>query len=175
MHVIIGILTLVVTILVLITRLSNAGVDIGWLDPFRWNRRRKWQQKCNVDPLFCIDDPMEATACLMYTMVRCSGDISREEKASLLSMFQNDFQLSEKEAVTLLSTCSFYIKDEKSVTGNLQKFIRPSLHNFTSEQKDSALSLIERASQCDGNPQQTQIEFLEQIKTHFTPKKKGNW
>jgi hypothetical protein len=51
MHVIMGALGLVVTILVLANKLSRAGIDIGWLDPFKWNRRRKWKQVYHANPV----------------------------------------------------------------------------------------------------------------------------
>ena len=170
MHVILGVLGFIVTILILVHRLSDAGIDIGWLDPFKWHRRKKWKQKYYADPLYSTDDPMKATAGLMYTMVKCSGDISREEKACLLSVFQNDFHLSESEAVDLLSTCSFHIKDENLVKENLRKFINPSFNNFIDSQKQSALSLIEKISQCEGNPNEKQLEFLNEINEIFNPK-----
>ena len=70
-----GALGLVVTILILINSLSETGIYIGWLDPFKWNRRRKWRQSYYSNPVFDINDPMKSTAGLMYTMAKCSGDI----------------------------------------------------------------------------------------------------
>ncbi len=46
---------------------------------------------------------------LMYTMAKCSGDISKEEKLCILSIFKEIFKLSDKEATKLLSNCSFYL------------------------------------------------------------------
>ncbi len=171
MHIILGTLGLIVTILVLANRLSEAGIDIGWLDPFKWNRRRKWRQAYHADPLFDIDDPMKSTAGLMYTMAKCSGDISREEKACILSIFKEDFKLSERESTDLLSTCSYYIKDEDYLKKNLRNYIRPSLENFAEKQMQSAVSLIEKVAFCEGRPNEKQSEFLREIKCVFEPKK----
>ncbi len=169
MHVILGALGLIVSILVLVNRLSRAGIDIGWLDPFKWSRRQKWKQSVNVNPVYTIEDPMKSTAGLMYTMVRCSGDISREEKAFLLSIFKDDFKLTDKESRELLSTCSFYIKDEDTVKNNLQKFMRASINNFAGPQKESAFSLIEKVAFCEGNPNEKQSEFLNEIRDFLMP------
>ena len=171
MHIILGALGFIVTILVLINRLSEAGIDIGWLNPFQWNRRRKWRQNYNANPVFNIEDPMKATAGLMYTMVKCSGDISREEKACLLSIFKDVFKLSDREATDLLSTCSFHIKDEDIVKNNLQKFVKPSIENFADEQKQSAFSLIEKVAFSEGKPNEKQTEFLGEIREVFKPQK----
>ncbi|GBC61556.1 TerB family tellurite resistance protein [Desulfonema ishimotonii] len=171
MHIILGALGLIVTILILLNRLSEVGIDIGWLDPFKWNRRRKWRQAYYTNPVFDIDDPMKSTAGLMYTMAKCSGDISREEKACILSIFKEVFKLSDTEATELLSNCSFYIKDENQIKDNLEKFIKPSINNFADEQKKSAYALIEKVAFCEGNPNEKQKEFLAQIKNIFTPRK----
>lgn len=170
MHVILGALGLIVTILVLIHRFSDAGIDIGWLDPFKWNRRRKWKQAYHANPVFAIDDPMKSTAGLMYTMAKCSGDISREEKACILSIFKEVFKLTDREATELLSTCSYYIKDEDVVKNNLLKFLNPSINNFAEEQKQSAFSIIEKVAFCEGQPNEKQAELLAQIKDVLMPK-----
>ena len=172
MHVILGALGLIVTILILLKRLSDAGIDIGWLDPIKWNRRRKWRQAYHSNPLFDIDDPMKSTAGLMYTMAKCSGDISREEKACIISIFKDVFKLSDVEATDLLSNCSFFIKDENLIKNNVEKFIRPSIDNFADEQKLSAFSLIEKVAFCEGNPNEKQKELLAKVKDIFTPQKK---
>ena len=171
MHIVLGVLGLIVTILILLNRLSQSGIDIGWLDPFKWHRRHKWRKAYYTDPLFDIDDPMKSTACLMYTIAKCSGDISSEEKSFILSIFREVFKLSDKEATDLLSNCTFFIKDENQVKNNLAKFIRPSIGNFEDEQKKSAFSLIEKVAFCEGNPNEKQQELLRDIQTVFTPKK----
>jgi uncharacterized tellurite resistance protein B-like protein len=170
MHVILGALGMIVTILVLVNKLSDAGVDIGWLDPFKWKRRRRWRQAYHADPVFNIDDPMKSTAGLMYTMAKCSGDISREEKSCILSIFTDVFKLTDREATDLLSTCSYYIKDEDVVKNNLSKFLDPSIKNFAEEQKQSAFSIIEKVAFCEGQPNEKQAELLGQIKQLFMPK-----
>ena len=169
MHIILGVLGLIVTILVLINRLSDAGIDIGWLDPFKWNRRRRWRQAYHADPVFAIEDPMKSTAGLMYTMAKCSGDISREEKACILSIFRETFKLTDREATDLLSTCSYHIKDEDVVKNNVLKYLRPSIDNFAEEQKHSAFSLIEKVAFCEGRPNEKQAGLLGNIKKILIP------
>jgi len=43
MHIIIAFLGTIVTILVLLDRLAQAGISLGGLNPFLWRRRRKWK------------------------------------------------------------------------------------------------------------------------------------
>ena len=62
MHIVLGLLGAIVTILVLLSRLADAGISLGGLNPFLWHRRRKWQNKMSGDPIFQVDHPMDATA-----------------------------------------------------------------------------------------------------------------
>ena len=73
MHIILGILGSIITILVLTKQLSRLGIDITWLNPFAWARRKKWQKQYHADPAFSLDGPMEAVAGLLYVMAKCSG------------------------------------------------------------------------------------------------------
>lgn len=170
MHIILGALGAIITILILIKRLSDVGIDIGWLDPFKWQRRKQWKKKYLAKPVYSIEDPMEATAGLMYAMIKTSGDITLEEKQFLLEAFKNEFFLSDTEASSLLNTCSFLIHDSELVRSNIQKFLNSSISSFSSSQKESAINLIEKAANCSASPNQLQSAFLEEIKTYFIPR-----
>jgi len=169
MHIILGALGAIITILILVKRLSDVGIDIGWLDPFKWQRRRQWKKKYLAKPVYSIEDPMEATAGLMYTMIKTSGDITLEEKKFLLETFKNEFFLSEDESSSLLNTCSFLIPDSELVRNNLQKFLNASISSFSSSQKESAISLIDKAANFSAQPNQLQSAFLEEIRNNFIP------
>ena len=109
MHIILGILGSIVTILFYLSMISRSGVNfgwIGWLNPFAWQRRRAWRQIHQTDPIYKITSPMEATACLMYAMARCSGDVTREQKTVMLESFRQEFHLSERDAADMLAACN---------------------------------------------------------------------
>ncbi|WIO73895.1 hypothetical protein QP938_11415 [Porticoccaceae bacterium LTM1] len=161
MHIILAFLGAVVTILVLLRQLDNAGIDFRALNPFWWYRRRKWQKQYHADPAFSLDNPMEATAGLMYVAAKCSGDISKEQKACLLSLFESEFHLSEREATELLASCAFLIKDEDKVREQLKKYLEPSISKFSLEQKESAIDLINRVINCEERIAEKQREFVE--------------
>lgn len=177
MHIILAILGSIVTILFLIQRLKNLGIDLGWLNPFHWHHRQQWKKKVGADPLFSITDPMEAAAGLLYTAAKLSGDISAEQKALVLNIFEQDFKLSKQEATHLLSSNAFLIKDEEKVSDNLQKFLEPNLENFSESQKESTLALVDRVIAVEKRDYEKQQEFRAQLARIFeTPKKQnGTW
>lgn len=167
MHIILGILGSIITILVLTKQLKNLGIDITRLNPFAWARRKKWQKKYHADPAFSLDRPMEAVAGLLYVMAKCSGEISREQKDYILYLFQNEFRLSEDKARELLSSSSFLIKDEDHIIDNLKDYLKPSLAKFDDEKRTSTLDLLQKVADCEGDRTSKQEEFLNKISPFF--------
>lgn len=178
MHIVLGVLGAIVTILILLKRLSDAGLDIGWLNPFLWHRRRKWRQQVTGDPIFMIDHPMDVTALLMTAVAKSDGDMTVGQKTAILDLFQREFHLSQKDAAAMLSSRVFLLKDGEALRGNVKKVLEPSLEKFSQEQADSAISLLERVARCEGDgPSAIQLELIEQVKAlmaaRFAPQ--GKW
>jgi len=65
MHILLGLLGTIVTILVLLYRLSDSGIDLGGLNPFSWRRQRAWRQKFAANPIFSLEDPRAVAAVLL--------------------------------------------------------------------------------------------------------------
>lgn len=168
MHVLLTILGTVVTILVLVVRLREAGVDLGWLNPFLWNRRRQWRQKIAGDPIFTLDSPMDVTALLMVAVAKCDGDMSVEQKRLILDSFEQEFHLSPREASGLLTSSVFLLKNSDAVWTNLSKVLAPSQERFTREQSDSAKALIARVGSCEGKPSELQAELIQKLWAIFS-------
>lgn len=85
MHIVLGVLGVVVTILVLLNRLQEGGIDIGWLNPFSWHRRRTFRNKYHTPAAYSLDSPMDVAALYMVAIAKADGDITREQKNCYLS------------------------------------------------------------------------------------------
>lgn len=177
MHVILGALGTIVTILILLNRLAEAGIDLGGLNPFLWHRRRKWQNLYDGDPIFKLNQPMDVTALLMVGVAKSDGDMSSEEKHGILNMFQSEFHLSKRDASDLMIASVHLLKDGADLKTNLPKVITPSLDTFTQEQMESAVSLIKRVAAIDGEQNEMRNEMVHRIVKLLNPirKAKGKW
>ena len=146
MHIVIGILGSIITILILLNRLAEAGIDLGGLNPYLWNRRRKWRKQYLGNPLYKIESPMDATAILMLAAAKADGDLAKEDKNFLLQTFEQKFGLSKKDAAGLLISSGHLLGDGNELRQNVKKFLKPSEENFSATQTQSALELIESAA-----------------------------
>lgn len=160
MHVILGALGTLVTILWLLHRLAEMGIDLAGLNPFLWQRRRRWKKHHDANPVYKIDSPLEATALLMTAVAKADGDMSSEEKTEILRKFRDEFHLSKKEAAGLLISSSHLLGKGDEVGENLKQVLSPSLPNFTEEQVKSALSLLTTISRVAGPSSELQERLI---------------
>ena len=73
MHILLGLLGSIVTILFLLDRL---GIDLGGLNPFGWRRRRAWAKKYGGDPIYSVEDPIHVAALLVIGAAKINGDLT---------------------------------------------------------------------------------------------------
>lgn len=174
MHIVLGLLGTIVTILILLNRLAEAGIDLGGLNPFLWSRRRKWRNKYEGNPVHCIENPMDATAILMVAVAKADGDISKEEKSLLLQLFEDEFNLDKKDAAGLLISSAHLLGDGTDVRDNIEKFLQASKEGFSEDKAASAIDLISRVA---GNPEERHInaiELMKKLEKCMKPEAKNN-
>ena len=173
---ILGILGVIVTILILLNRLADAGIDLGGLNPFLWHRRKKWKDKLEGNPIYQMDSPMDSVALYMLAVVKADGDITKEDKEHLLGLFENEFHLSPKEATNLLISSSHLLGNGEEVQDNVAKVFEKSLPNFTEAQIKSSQELIKRsAGNLDKRPEITHKLIRDIEKTFKSTNKVQNW
>ena len=172
MHIILGTLGTLVTILILLNRLADLGIDIGGLNPYLWNRRRKWRKMYEGNPVFKIENPMDATAILMVAVTKADGDMTKEDKALILKLYEEKFNLTKKDAAGLLISSVHLLGDGLELRANVEKFLAPSKAVFTEMQAESAISLISQTAGHLGTMSPYAEELLANVKNELTPSQK---
>ena len=172
---ILGILGAIVTILILLNRLANAGIDLGGLNPFLWNRRRNWRKKYEGSLIFQIEDPMEVTALLMVAVVKADGDITKEDKQKVLSLFESEFNLSKKEAISLLISSTHLYGDGNELKSGVKKVLKTSLNSFSETQAKSAISLIKSFPTNSEDSKNISNEVEKLLVSTFKQADKNEW
>jgi hypothetical protein len=177
MHIILGLLGTIVTILVLIHRLAQIGIDIRGLNPFLWHRRRKWKDQIQGNPVFRVDSPMDSTAILAVAVAKADGDLTREAKEYILDQFESEFKLSKKDAGGLLVSSGYLLGDGSEVRNNIKKFLAPSKPKFSDAQISSAINLVQNVANSQGSVHPNAVELLSAIRSELcvSSKKSGTW
>lgn len=177
MHIVLSLLGAIVTLLILLHRLADAGISLGGLNPFLWSRRRHWEKKFSGNPIFQIQSPMDATALLLTAAAKIDGDMTAEQKSQILSAFEDEFKLNKKESAGLLISSNYLLGRGDEVSEKLEAILSPSLPNFTQAQAESAVKLLQQLSDRDMEPNAERNSFIEGaaqiILEPFEPK--GKW
>ena len=167
MHIVLAALGTIVTILILLNRLSENGIDVGWLNPFAWKRRRDWAKKYHTNPIYTITSPMEVTGLLMIALAKSEGDMSAEQKQEIKKKFREVFHLDEDTSSALMTSSIFILKDNVELVKNMSKLLKPSIESFSQEQASSAVDLLIHIANFDSPATQFQQEIIESFKLSF--------
>ncbi|MBU1311298.1 MAG: TerB family tellurite resistance protein [Gammaproteobacteria bacterium] len=163
MHIILGVLGALVTILILLNRLTEAGVDVGWLNPFSWHRRRKYRKQHDLNPMFKLDQPLDVAALYLVAAAKVDGDVTASQKTALLTIFCKEFHLSDNAAKQLLSSSVHLIGNGQEFYQNPELAAQRVYDKLTAEQVESIVVLLRQVINIDGTPSSQQTDFVSRI------------
>lgn len=177
MHIILGILGSIVTILYLLTRLTNLGLDFSWLNPFHWRRRRAWAKKYQGDPIYTVEDPTQVAALLIVGAAKLEGDLTAEQKKMAMRRFESKFSLDMGGASDLLGSASHLLGAPQVIEGQLQGLADRNTKTFSLEQSESMIQMMIEVASADGDLSIKQRGYIDGIRSHFiAPEiREGTW
>lgn len=164
MHVILGILGSIVTILWIFHRLAEMGIDLGGLNPFYWRRRRAWRNRYEGDPIHAVDDPMEIAALVVAGVARIDGDMTTEQKDVLISEFGNTFSLDDRQARQLLGSCGHLLGAPQVVQSQLEGVLERHQKIFSKEQAESIAGMMHKVASISGQPSEDQKKLVADVR-----------
>jgi uncharacterized tellurite resistance protein B-like protein len=164
MHILLALLGAIVTILVLLSRLADAGISLGGLNPFLWRRRRAWRQKYEANPLFALEDPMAIAALLAVATAKADGDMSATERKALLAEFESTFSLPARKSAELLTASAHILGDGQLLREKLDDLLAKHSEAFNEAQRESLVGLLERVAKLNGEPSAAQRELIGRVR-----------
>lgn len=173
MHLIIGFLTALATLLFALDRL---GIDLGWFNPWAWKRRRAWLKQATGNPAYGLDRPIDAMSLIATAAAKIDGDLSIEEKSSLKTLFQDTFNQSEKDAAQLLGSSVYLLGPGDDVFPFPERVLNRSLDSFSDAQRKSSMELLSEVINIGGGPTELQEQFYEKVGKVLGPEtNKDQW
>ena len=85
MHIVIGFLTVILTLFYVLERL---GIDVGWFNPWSWRRRRAWAKRYHGNPIYSVENPIDVAAIFIVGIAKLEGDLSAEQGKSMVEMIE---------------------------------------------------------------------------------------
>lgn len=177
MHIVIAALGLLVSILYLLSRLADAGIDLGGLNPFLWKRRRAWRRKVEGNPIFTLQDPLEIASLLVVATAKVDGDMSSDEKKAVLREFEHTLGLKHRVATDLLGSGAYLLGDTRVFQEQLAAFLANAKERLSPAQAQSVIAMMESVAGSSGNASEQQKSLIAATRERLDPalQPKGTW
>ena len=175
MHVILGLLGTIVTILYLLSRLSDMGINLGGLNPFYWRRRRAWAKKYQGDPIYSVEDPMHVAAILIVGVAKLDGDLTSEQKKAAIHAFRQKFSMETKDASDLLGSAAHLLGAPQVVATQLDGVADRNRECFSSEQVESLFEMMVDVAGAEGELSAAQKDIINDIRARFSTESSQSW
>lgn len=177
MHVVIGLIGSIVSLLWILHRLAEMGIDLGGLNPWYWWRRRKWRGKYEGDPINAVEDPMEIGALVVVAVAKVAGDVTSEQKTVILNQFVENFSLDAKAATQLFGSCGHLLGQPQIIDTQLSGLIDRHTDLFSADQAESVVEMMRKVAECEGAPNEQQLKLMADVreKLGMPPVGDGVW
>ncbi|AZZ98405.1 TerB family tellurite resistance protein [Pseudoalteromonas sp. R3] len=175
MHIILGLLGAIITILILANRLNDSGIDLGWLNPFSWHRRRTFRKNHDLNPVFKLDSPLDVAGLLVTGVAKVDGDITATQKSAILEVFEQEFHLSPGEAKDMLTSSVYLIGNGQEFFSNPARSLERAYDQFKPNQVDSIKDLLQRVADIDGSPSGKQAEYMKKVLKGLPTVRPSKW
>ena len=174
MHIVIGLLGSIVTVLYLLDRL---GIDLGGLNPFYWYRRRAFAKKYGADPIYSIDDPIHVASLLVIGAAKLEGELTAAQKAAAQELFESNFSMDSGAASDLFGSAAHLLAAPQLIESQLTGLVDKNNGLFSEEQAESMVDMMVKVASADGDISAAQKEFIGGIKSRFVQaeKRQGTW
>jgi len=174
MHVLLGILTAIVSILYALDRL---GINLGGLNPFHWYRRRAFAKKYGSDPIYSIEDPIHVAALLVIGAAKLDGDVTAEQKQMAQDQFESEFSIDTREATQLFGSAAHLLAAPQLIGTQLEKLADRHKDAFSPDQATSLMQMMVKVVSANGSVSADQQEFIDSIRAAYikVPKGEGTW
>ncbi len=172
MHVIIAAITAIAGLLWALNSLQRSGFQLSSLNPFLAYRRWQWRRTYGGKPIYKLERPMDVAAVLLLGVAKADGEITSDQKKTLLEMFQSEFGISRDEAADLLLASSYLIRDEIYIVDHLDKILERSAQRFEPDAVASLLAMMRRMAALDGSINSEQLKLIEATEHYFAARAK---
>ncbi len=170
MHIIIAVITAAAGLIWALNSLQNAGVDLNAFNPFTWIRRRQWEKKLGTKPMHALTESMDAAALLVVAIAKEHGEITRETKLEILSLFENEFGVSRGKAVEMYSSSAYMLSDVLDMPSEVRNVLAPSKAEFQETHIGKLMGMLNKVAGIEGEPTEGQSRLLDAVKQEFTSK-----
>ena len=171
MHIIIGFITALAGLIWALNSLQNAGFDLNSLNPFALMRRRRWAKKLGTKPMHALKESSDAAALLVVSIAKENGEITRDTKLEILSLFENEFGVNRKKSIEIFSSSAYLLEGVSNMSSEVKHVLKLSKEQFEQNHIEKLLKMLTIVSNLDHEPTSGQDEMILAVKKEFNQDK----
>ena len=118
---------------------------------------------------------MDVAALYIVSVAKIDGDMSKEQKEKILSVFESEFHLTCKESRDLLGSSIHLLGRTHEVYEKPHKVIERCFDKISPEQSESICILIDHVANVEGKCSQEQSKLIASIKKACPKPKNNKW
>ena len=143
--------------------LKRLGIDVGWLNPLTFFRRRAWQKKVSLSPLYALEHPVDVAGVLALAVAECAGPQTEERRAATQALLAQRLGMQQKDAQDLWLASAHLLRAHPLAV--LQK----SSGKFTAYHRQTLLALMQdvAARTAGGQANVNQQALIEAVERFF--------
>jgi hypothetical protein len=171
MGVIAQVLGLIVSYVLAMEALRRFGIDLGWLNPLTFFRRRSWRNKITTPPLYTLEHPVDVVAVMALATVQTTGAISTQQKTGVQQILRDRLELNETDATHLWLASSHMLRNRPLELSEVPAVLKPSAGKFTAYHIDTLKAVMHAAALIEPPVNAAQQRLIDAVDTFFTQTK----
>lgn len=177
MAVILQILGLIITFTMAMEALRRFGIDVGWLNPLSFFRRRAWAKKVKTPPLYALEHPVDVVAVMALAMVQATGAVTVEQKEGVLALLRQHLSLGDADANNLWVASSHMLRNRPLAPSEVPAVLERSGDKFADYHVQTLRAVMQGAAQITPPASAAQQQLLDAVDAHFAKKQAaaGPW
>ncbi|MFN4118006.1 phenylacetic acid degradation protein [Acidovorax sp.] len=170
MGVILQILGLIITFTMAMEALRRFGIDVGWLNPLAFFRRRAWAKKVTTPPLYTLEHPVDVVAVMALAMVQATGAVTVEQKHGVLALLRQHLALADSDANSLWVASSHMLRNRALAPAEVPAVLERSADKFTDYHVQTLRAVMLGAAQITPPASPAQQQLLDAVEAYFAKK-----
>lgn len=149
--------------------LKRLGIDVGWLNPLTFFRRRAWQKKVSLSPLYALEHPVDVAGVLALAVAECAGPQTEERRAATQALLAQHLGMQEKDAQDLWLASAHLLRAHPLATPEVPAMLQKSSGKFTAYHRQTLLALMQdvAARTAGGQANVNQQALIEAVERFF--------
>lgn len=154
--------------------LKRLGIDVGWLNPLTFFRRRAWRKKITQPPLYALEHPVDVVGVLALAVAQAgqaqpggAAPLHEDVASSAQALLRQHLGLDDKAAQDLWLASAHLLRAHPLTPREVPAVLARSAARFTSYHQDTLRAVLHAVAQAQPPVTAGQQALLDAVAAFF--------